>query len=122
MQPTITISIWGLLAIFLLGAVVGYVFRYMASFTKMNISIQKLDGDTTARPTFTFAKTTVKSLSLRCQCGTTWRFHETGGHPDQGSEPMPEGDSFVWKNCGRSIDLREIRKAQDEALSLPGMK
>jgi len=120
-QDTVTISVWGLVALFLLGCVVGYLFRYMLPLTRMGISIQKLDQNSSARPTFAFAKT-VKSLSLRCQCGTTWRFHETGGHPDQGSEPMPEGDSFVCKNCGRSIDLREIRKAQSEALSLPGLK
>jgi hypothetical protein len=61
--------------------------------------------------------TKTETLNLKCRCGAAWRFHQTSGHAAQGTQPMPSGDVFTCPNCGRSIDLREVRK---DVLQLPG--
>ena len=111
MHSTITISALGLAGIFVLGFVIGWVCGKARIGGSFNISVERADPASGSNPTFVFAKT-VKTMSLKCQCGETWRFHETSGHPDQGSQPMPEGDSYTCPKCGRTIDLREIRKLQ----------
>lgn len=113
MQPTITIPALVLLLIFLGGLAVGWFLGRVRLQTKFNISFQKPGQASASSPVFAVAKT-VQTLNLKCQCGATWRFHETSGHADQGSQPMPTGDSFTCPKCGRNIDLRELHKIQPE--------
>jgi len=110
MQPTITIPVLGLVLVFVVGLVVGWLLGRVRLQGAVNVSLQGTGAGAGSSRTFSFAKT-VRILTLKCQCGATWRFHETSGHPDQGSQPMPSGDAFTCPNCGRSMDLHEVRKA-----------
>jgi hypothetical protein len=112
MASTITISPIGLVAIILAGVVVGFVFG--RSQLGLAFSITKLDGD--GQPKFAIATKTVRSLTVKCNCGATWKFHETGGNADQGSQPMPEGDSFTCPKCGQVMDLREAHRIERESM------
>jgi len=109
MQQTITISVLGLALVFPVGFVAGWLLGRIHMKGTFNISLQKPGVTSGSRPAFAVAKT-VQTLNLKCQCGATWKFHETSGHPDEGSQPMPAGDAFTCPSCGRSIDLRELHK------------
>lgn len=114
MQSTVTIPTIGLVLVFLVGLAAGWFLGRVHLQTRFNISFQKPGQASASSPVFAVAKT-VQTLNLKCQCGATWRFHETSGHADQGSQPMPTGDSFTCPNCGRSIDLRQFHKLLPDA-------
>ena len=114
MQSTITIPALGLLPVFLGGLAVGWVLGRVRFQGRLSVSLQKPGVTSNSSPSFEFKKSVV-ALNSKCQCGTTWKFHETSGHPDQGSQPMPTGDSFICPNCGRSIDLRQVHKMLPDA-------
>jgi hypothetical protein len=114
MLPTINIPVIGLIFVFLFGALFGWFLGRRRLQGGLSISVHDPGVTSGANRTFAISKT-VRSLSLKCECGSTWRFHETSGHADQGSQPMPTGDSFTCPSCGRSIDLRELRKALADA-------
>jgi hypothetical protein len=116
MQTTIHISAIGIGIIFFAGVVIGWLMSRVRLLGNVNISVQRGDPASGERSTFVVAKT-VRSMSLKCQCGSTWKFHETGGHADEGSQPMPSGDAFTCPNCGRSIDLKPVREAGMDALA-----
>lgn len=113
MQPTITISVLGLGLVFSVGFVAGWLLGRVRLQGSFKISFQKPDATSGSSPLLPVSKT-VQTLNLKCQCGATWRFHETSGHPDQGSQPMPTGDTFTCPSCGRSIDLHELHKSVPE--------
>ncbi len=110
------IAIWtlGLLAAVLLGFIAKWFFRHVRTRWKLNVSFQPQSAPAHSGSSLMVEKfeRTAHSLSLKCECGTTWRFHETSGHADPDSQPMPAGDSFTCPNCGRAIDLSEARKLE----------
>lgn len=111
-----TIAVWtiGLLAAVLLGFIVTWFFGYVRTRWKLSVSFQPQSAPSHSGSSFMVEKfeQSARSLSIKCECGTTWRFHETSGHADPGSQPMPAGDSFTYPNCGRAIDLSEARKLE----------
>ena len=89
MQSTVTISAVGLAGIFLFGFLAGWMCARRIK-GKFGISLQRQDAGTGLVPKFVFEQTKTirtRTMSLKCQCGETGRFHETSGHPDQGSQP-----------------------------------
>ena len=120
MHPTIAIWTLGLLAAVSLGFVfLKWSLGHVRTRWKLNISFQQPGEPSRAGSSFAFEKfeRTVHSLSLKCECGAHWRFHETSGHADSDSQPMPIGDSFTCPKCGRVIDLRAVRKLLSERRS-----
>jgi hypothetical protein len=62
---------------------------------------------------------TIRTMDLKCQCGATFRFRETSGRADPGSQPFPTGDSFTCPKCGKTIDLTEERRLESELAGRP---
>jgi hypothetical protein len=121
MQSTITISVWGLAGIFVLGALAGWLVGKLRAFGNVSFSVNRAATDSALYSGVEFSKT-VRVLKLKCNCGETLNFHATDGHPDQRSQPIPEGDSIGCPKCGRMLDLRDLRKAEGAAAALPSGK
>jgi hypothetical protein len=68
------------------------------------------------KPGFHFQTRRTRTLVLKCQCGAIWQYREGPGPFPPGTEPIPTGDSFTCKKCGRSIDLKQERQLESEAL------
>ena len=62
-------------------------------------------------------KTTMRTLTLKCKCGSVWKFAESSDAQPPGTQPIPTGDSFVCPQCGSSIDLKAERQLEAEALA-----
>jgi len=94
-----TIAIWtiGLLAAVLLGFFLKSFFGHVRTRWKFNISFQPQSAPAHSGSSFVMEKfeRTAHSLNLECECGATWRFHETSGHTDSDSQPIASG-GFVY--------------------------
>jgi len=62
------------------------------------------------------AKATAKArtMELRCQCGSVWKFRDP---PEPGFEPFPPGNSFSCPKCGHVTDFERIRKLVQDVQS-----
>jgi hypothetical protein len=122
MQSSTTIPMLGLVAVFVVGVLVGWIASRNGNFGNLKIAFEKPDVTSSSGHAF-FVGKTVMASNLKCECGSPWRFREPGGQPEQGSQPMPAGDSSIRKKCGRTIDPREMPKLESESrLSLQGIK
>lgn len=117
MNSTVSLPWVAVLAVFFAGIVVGWL---AAKNLGLNVSartrlVPKTDLPAADFRTHTFVKSTRK-LMLKCQCGAVWQFADGTGPFPPGTEPIPTGDSFICKNCGRSIDLKAERQLEAQAL------
>ena len=58
------------------------------------------------------AKTKVRTIELKCKCGSVLKFRDP---VEPGYQPYPLGDSFTCSGCGKAYDLREIRNLEKGA-------
>jgi hypothetical protein len=116
MDSTITLPWIAVIVVFLLGGVVGW---FAANKVGVNISRKTFNmppGELLRSGGSRFARAT-RTVVLKCKSGATWQFREGTGSLPPGVEPIPTGDSFTCKKCGRSIDLRVERQLEAEALA-----
>jgi hypothetical protein len=115
-DSTITLPVVAVIAVFLLGAVVGW---FAANKVGANVTLRasNMPPVEILKPGGSrFVKTT-RTLVLKCKCGATWQFREGTGSLPPGVEPIPTGDSFTCKKCGNSIDLKVERQLEAEVLA-----
>jgi hypothetical protein len=115
-DSTITLPLVAVIAVFLLGVVVGW---FAANKVGVNISRKAFNmppGELLRSGGSRFVRAT-RTVVLKCKCGATWKFREGTGSLPPGVEPIPTGDSFTCKKCGRSIDLKVERQLEAEALA-----
>ncbi len=114
MDSTVTLPWVAVLIIFVAGALVGWFASGKVS-TRVSVGMRPdLAGDP-ARPGIRFQTTRTRTVVLKCQCGAMWHFREGSGPLPPGTEPFPTGDSYICKNCGRSIDLKQERQLEADA-------
>jgi hypothetical protein len=116
MDSTITLPWVAVIAVFLLGVVVGW---FVANQVGVSVSLRTSNMppvELLRSGSSRFVRTT-RTLLLKCKCGATWQFREGTGSLPPGVEPIPTGDSFTCKKCGRSIDLKVERQVDAEALA-----
>jgi hypothetical protein len=116
MDSTITLPWIAVIAVFLLGGVLGW---FAANKAGINVSPKASNMppvEVSRSGGSRFVKTT-RTVVLKCKCGATWQFREGTGSLSPGFEPMPTADSFTCKKCGRSIDLKVERQLEAEALA-----
>lgn len=110
MSGTVTFSWIAVIGVFAFGIVVGWLIaKHLRVQVSANVGVsgdRKLAG--TAR---IIRKTVTRNLTLKCQCGAVWKFADGDVSVPPGSEPLPSGDSFTCRNCGRSIDLEGEKEA-----------
>jgi hypothetical protein len=116
MDSTVTLPWVGVIAIFLLGAIVGWLAAGKLG-TRVSVKVGSgplVDSDLSKGLHVRVAKS--RTVLLKCQCGATWQFREGIGPFPPGTEPIPTGDSYTCKKCGRSIDLTQERQLEAEAM------
>jgi len=116
MHSTITLPWIAVIAVFLLGGVAGW---FAANKVGVNVSPKAFNMppvELLRSGGSRFVKTT-RTVVLKCKCGATWQFREGADSLPPGVEPIPAGDSFTCKKCGRSIDLKVERQLEAEALA-----
>ncbi|MGA7869270.1 MAG: hypothetical protein WCA22_00085 [Candidatus Binatus sp.] len=97
---------------FVAGIIIGWM---LANVTRTTETIQLsaippgTDLSTGARRV---AKTKVRTMELKCKCGSVLKFRDP---VEPGYQPYPSGDSFSCSGCGKVYDLREIRKLEKGA-------
>jgi hypothetical protein len=116
MYSTITLPWIAVIAVFLFGGVVGW---FAANKVAVNISAKAFNmppgevlGSGGSR-----VVTRTRKWVVNCKCGATWQFGESTGSLPPGIEPIPTGDSFMCKQCGRTIDLKVERQLEEQALA-----
>jgi hypothetical protein len=116
MDSTITLPWIAVIAVFLFGVVVGW---FAANKVGANVSLGAFN-----RPPVELLRSggsrlvkTTRTVVLKCQCGATWQFRDGTGSLPPGVEPIPTGDSFTCKKCGRTIDLKVERQLEAKALA-----
>ncbi len=116
MDSTVTLPWIAIIAIFFLGGVVGWfvankvgVTASLRAFNRPPVELLRSGGSRLVK--------TTRTVVLKCQCGATWQFREGTGSLPPGVEPIPTGDSFTCKKCGRSIDLKVERQLEAEAFA-----
>lgn len=115
MDSTVTLPWIAVLAIFLAGALVGWFASGKLS-ARVSVGVRPgLTGDP-GRTGIHFQTTRTRMIVLKCQCGAIWRFREGIGPLPPSTEPFPTGDSYICKQCGRSIDLKQERQVEADAL------
>ena len=115
MDSTVTLPWVVVFAIFLAGALVGWFASGRGSAGAFIGVRPELAGDP-GKPGIRFQTTRTRTMVLKCQCGATWHFRQGSGPLPPGTEPIPTGDAYICKKCGRSIDLRQERRLEAEAL------
>ncbi len=116
MDATVTLPWIGVIGIFLLGAIAGWLAAGKIG-TRVSVKVGSgplVDPDLSRGLHVRINKS--RSVALKCQCGAIWQFHDGIGPFPPGTEPIPTGDSYVCKKCGRSIDLKQERQLEAEAL------
>jgi hypothetical protein len=58
----------------------------------------------------------IQTMELKCACGSLLKFRDP---VEPGYQPYPSGDSVTCPNCGRTRDLKEIRKLESESRARP---
>ncbi len=115
MDSTVTLPWIAVLGIFLAGGLVGWFASGKVS-ARMSVGVRpELPGDP-GKPSIRFQRTRTRTMVLKCQCGAIWHFREGSGPLPTGTEPIPAGDSYICKQCGRSIDLKQERQLEADAL------
>jgi hypothetical protein len=115
MDSTVTLPWIAVLLIFLAGALVGWFASGKAS-ARVSVGVRPdLPGDL-GRSGIRFQTTRTRTIVLKCQCGAIWHFREGSDPLPPGTEPIPAGDSYICKQCGRSIDLKQERQLEADAL------
>lgn len=110
MNSPLTISPFALIGIFGAGLVIGGLIANIK--IKARVHFSNLPAHTGS--SFVTTKT-VRTMELKCACGSHWKFRDSAGAPTPGYEPYPSGDSFSCPKCGKVIDLNEIRKLEADA-------
>ncbi len=101
-----------LVVIFVAGLVVGWLLAAVRIRGRVSFSIQPTAE---GAPGIVTKSVTVRTMELRCLCGSVWKFRDAAGPPKPAYEPYPSGDTYSCPNCGRAIDLKQIRKLEGEA-------
>jgi hypothetical protein len=116
MNSTVTLSWFGVSVIFFGGIAVGWLAAKAAAGGSVETGLSAGDPST---PGVVNAAKTIKTrnLALRCRCGAIWKFAESTGPLPPETEPIPTGDTFVCKQCGKSIDLKAERQLEAETLA-----
>lgn len=118
MNSTVTLSWLTIFAIFLVGIAVGWVMAKTRVSGSVNVDISGADPSRGKPRILSFVKTTTtRTLALKCQCGALWKFADSSGPQQPGTQPIPTSDSFVCPKCGRSVDLKAERQLEAEALA-----
>lgn len=119
MDSTVTLPWIGVLVIFVAGVIVGWL--VLGKFSgRLSVGVRpQLPGEFSA-PGFHIQTTHTRTMVVKCQCGTIWTFREGSGPFPPNVEPMPAGDSFICKKCGRSIDLKQGRQLEADMLRNAG--
>ncbi len=92
---------------FVTGIVVGWM---LANVTRAKEVIQP--GTNLSTGARRVAKTKVRTMELKCKCGSVLKFRDP---LEPGYQPFPSGDSFTCSGCGKVYDLREIRNLEKGA-------
>jgi len=101
------------LLVFFLGLLLGWTIgRWRFRFS---VSLEK-PGDP-ASHTRWVVETNVRKLELKCECGAVAKFRDPLGSPNEGFQLYPPGDSYTCSQCGRSIDLKQVRSLESDARS-----
>lgn len=53
-----------------------------------------------------------RTMEIKCGCGSLLKFRDP---VEPGYQPYPSGDSLTCPNCGRAMNLGEIRKLEKDA-------
>jgi hypothetical protein len=115
MDSTVTLPWIAVLIIFLAGALGGWFASGKVSARVSGGVRPELPGNP-GRSGIHFQTTRTRTIVLKCQCGAIWQFREGSGPFPPGTEPIPAGDSYICKKCGRSIDLKQERQVEADAL------
>ncbi len=115
MDSTVTLPWIAVFVIFLAGALVGWFASGKLS-ARVSVGVRpELQGGL-GKPGIHFQTTRTRTIVLKCQCGAIWHFREGSGPFPPGTEPIPAGDSYICKQCGRSIDLKQERQLEADVL------
>ena len=116
MDATVTLPWIAVAGVFLLGAIVGWV---AAGKVGTRVSLKVGAGplvDPDLPQGLHVRVTKSRTVAIKCQCGALLQFREGSGAFPPGIEPMPTGDSYICKKCGGSIDLKQERQLEAEAM------
>ena len=113
----ITLPAFAILAIFLLGIVVGWMFAKVRVSASVRVGSPGPDISqaNASGMRLTRRVNTVRRLTLKCKCGATWKFAEGISPLPPNTNPIPTGDSFVCPGCGNAIDLKQERQLEAQA-------
>ena len=111
MDSQITVSGPELVGIFFAGLIVGWFIATLR--VRGNIRFSFLPS---GKVTPFLATKTTRTLELKCDCGSTWKFRDTAGPLAPGFQPYPTGDSYACPKCGKVTDLNEIRRLAGNAM------
>lgn len=97
---------------FVAGIIVGWMLanlRRTTETSQLSAPPPGTDLSIGARPV---AKTKVRTMELKCKCGSVLKFRDP---VEPGYQPYPLGDSFTCSGCGKAYDLKEIRNLEKGA-------
>jgi hypothetical protein len=122
MTSTVTLSLFAVVAIFLAGVGVGWFISAVRVRGSINVDLSPSNAQSNTQPGFGSSMRLVKavrtgtsrSLTLKCACGSTWKFTD-GTNALPSDQPIPQGDSFVCPKCGKSIDLKLEHQLEEQA-------
>jgi hypothetical protein len=95
--------------IFIAGLLMGWLIATFRIGGRFRISLRPVGSDTPWLVT-----KTVRTMELKCGCGSVWKFRNADGPVKPGYQPYPTGSSYVCPNCGRVTDLNEIQKLEQD--------
>lgn len=97
---------------FVAGIVVGWILANVTR-TKETIQLSALPpGTDLSAGARRVAKIKVRTMELKCKCGTVLKFRDP---VEPGYQPYPSGDSFTCSGCGKVYNLREIHNLEKGA-------
>ena len=92
---------------FFAGIAVGWL---LSNVVKGRLQFSLAPGASTGARWLVTTKT--REMKLKCVCGSLMKFCDP---VKPGYQPFPTGDSVTCPNCGKTMDVTEIRKLEGSA-------